>query len=141
MPLALARAHAHEMPAAAEFLALEIEDEVALGVGLVRIAVGDPASPIPDHDGAAAILAIRDRALEGVVFDRMILDVDGKTLFVRIEARAARHRPALHHAVEFEPQIVVQPPRRMLLNDVAMAAWAPRRPRGSGVTSNWRFFR
>ena len=125
VPLALSRAHAHEMPAAVEFLALEIEDEVTLGVGLVRIAVRDPASPIPDHDGTAAILAFRDRALEGVVFDRMIFDADSKTLFVRIEARAARHRPALHHAVELEPQIVVQPPRRVLLNDVAMAAWGP----------------
>ena len=54
----------------------------------------------------------------------MVLDVDGKAFFAGIEARAARHRPALHHAVEFEPQIVMQPPRRMFLNDVAVTAAA-----------------
>ena len=114
---------------------------MALGVALVRIAFGRPGAAIPDHDGAAAIFAFRDGALEGVVFDRMVLDVNGEAFLVGIEARPARHRPALHHAVEFQPQIVMQPPRGMLLNDIAGPPAAPLRPRGSGVTPNCRFFR
>jgi hypothetical protein len=52
----------------------------------VRIAVGRPSAAIPDHHGAAAILALGDGALERVVFDRMVLDVDREALFVGIEA-------------------------------------------------------
>ena len=33
------------------------------------------------------------------------------------EAWAARYGPALHHAPEFQPQVVVQPPRCMFLDD------------------------
>ena len=58
------------------------------------------------------------------------------------QARAARHRPALHHAVELEPEIVMQARRRVLLDDEVVAlARAPAVPRGSGVTSNFRFLR
>ena len=95
---------------------------MAFGVTFVRIAFRHPGAAIPDHHGAAAIFAFRDRTLEGVVFDRMVLDVDGEAFFVGIQAGAAGHRPALHHAVEFKPQIVMQPRRRVLLNDIAVAA-------------------
>src|SRR5581483_11286485 len=100
-----AGAHAHQMPAAVKLLAVEIENEVTFGVALVRIAFGKPAALIPDHDRAAAVFALGDRALEAVVFDRVVLDVDGEALFVGFEARAAGHGPALHHAIELEPQI------------------------------------
>ena len=116
------RAHAHQMPAAAELGPIEIENEMALGVALVRIPFGSPAPAIPDHHRAAAIFAFRNGAFERVVFDRMILDVNGETLFVGIETGAARNRPALHHAVEFEPQIVVQSARGVLLNHIAVTA-------------------
>src|SRR5690606_15005473 len=32
------------------------------------------------------------------------------------------HRPALQHAVQLQPQVVVQPPRRVLLDQIAVAA-------------------
>src|SRR5207248_11515231 len=38
-------------------------------------------------------------------------------LLPRIEARPLRHRPALQDAVELEAKIIMQPPRRMLLDD------------------------
>ena len=50
----------------------------------------------------------------------VILDVNREAFFVGIEAGAPRDGPAFHDAVEFEPQIVVQPPRGMLLNHVAV---------------------
>ena len=94
MTVALARTHAHEMPATVQFIAIEHEIEVALGVALVRVAVRDPAATIPDHDGAPTIFAFRDRALERIVFDRMVFDLNGQALLAGIEARAARDRPA-----------------------------------------------
>ena len=124
LPLAGPLAHPHQMPVAVELLAVQLEIEMALLHGLVRIVVRRPGAAIPDHHGAAAILALRDGAFELVVFDRMILDVDGEALVAGHEARAARHRPAQHHAVEFEAQIVVQPRRVVLLDDVAEALLA-----------------
>src|SRR5262249_35868803 len=43
------------------------------------------------------------------------------------QARAAGHGPALHYAVELEPQVVVQPACRMLLDD-ELIALVPARP-------------
>src|SRR5438045_694106 len=48
--------------------------------------------------------------------------MNGEPLFARHQARAARHRPTLHHAIEFEPQIVMQPRRRVLLDHERTAA-------------------
>src|SRR3974390_3206959 len=112
------------MPAAAQLLAFKFEFEMAFGQSLVRIAIRRPMAAIPDHHGAAAVFAFRDRSLEGVVVDRVIFDADGKPPFGRIEARGGGPRPALHHAIEFQPQIVMEPPRRVLLNDITV----PRAP-------------
>ncbi len=117
-----------EHPAAAQLLALQAELELALAIGPLRIGgalpVGIPAAPVPDHDRAAAVLALGDDALEVGVVQRVVLDVDGEMLVVRIEARALRHGPALERAVELEPDVVVQPPGRVLLDDEEVAARA-----------------
>jgi hypothetical protein len=55
----------------------------------------------------------------------MVLDLNGEALFVGIEAWTAGHRPALHHPVEFEPQVVVQPSGRVLLDHIMVAVAAP----------------
>ena len=122
LPLAGALAHPHQMPAPFQLVAVQRKVEFALGVAPVRIAVGDPAPAIPDHHRAAAVLALRDRAFESVVLDRMIFDVHGEPLFAGHQARTARHRPALHHAIEFEAQIVMQPRGRMFLDHKGIAA-------------------
>src|SRR5215813_13497857 len=105
------------MPSSMQLLAIQGESEMTFPVARVRVALRVPASAVPNHDGAAAVLSPRDGSLECVVFDRMIFHVDGKALLVRNEARAAGDRPALHHAVEFEPQVVVQTPRGVFLDD------------------------
>src|SRR6185437_373323 len=109
-------AHAHQHPASVQLVALKREFEVAFpeaGFGIITI----PIAAIPELHGAAAILALRDRAFEVAVVERMILDFDGEPLVMRVERRAAGHRPRLEDAVEFEPQIVVQPGCGMLLDD------------------------
>ena len=114
-------AHADQMPGPVELLALELEGETALLEPLVRIAFRIPATAVPDHHRAAAILALRDGAFERVVLDRMVLDLHGQPLLAGHQARTLGDRPALHHAVELEPEIVVQPPRGVLLDDVLVA--------------------
>src|SRR5260370_32958784 len=111
---------------------------MALGEAFVRVAIGMPTAAIPDHHGAAAVFAARDGAFELVVFDRMIFDMNGESLVVWVEARAARHRPAFHDAVELKPQIVVQPPRRMFLDHVSIAAARSEERRvGEECRSRW----
>ncbi len=112
--------HAHEVPAALQFLAVQSEFEVALLEAELRVIFRLPAAAIPDHHRAAAILAFGDGAFERVVLDRMIFDVDREPLVVRYEAWAAGDGPAQHHAAELQPKIVVQPCCGVLLDDVAV---------------------
>src|SRR3954468_17433433 len=71
-----ARAHPHEVPASFQPLPIEREIKMAVGVSLSRIALGLPASLIPYDHGAAAVLALRDHALEGEVFHRVVFGWD-----------------------------------------------------------------
>ncbi len=89
---------------------------MALGETLVGIADRRPAAAIPHDHRAATILAPRDIAFEVQVLDRMILGAHREALLAQREARAARDGPALEHAVELEPQVVVKPARGMLLH-------------------------
>ena len=97
-------------------LAVQRELELALAVAVVRVADRRPPPAVPDDHVAGAVLAVRDMALELRVLERVVLGVHREPLLVRIEARAARHRPALEHAVELEPQVVVQATRSMTLD-------------------------
>ncbi|MGY4642513.1 hypothetical protein ACVW07_000346 [Cellulomonas sp. URHB0016] len=86
-----------------------------LGRGIVAL-VRLPGPAVPDDDVAPAVLARRDDALEVLVLERMVLDMDRHPSHVRVERRAARHRPADEHAVDLEAQVVVQPPGTMALD-------------------------
>ncbi len=119
--LAAPAAHAHQVPETVQLLAVERERQMALAQALVRIVLRLPAAAVPDHHRAAAVFALRDGALEFVVVDRVVLDLHGEPLVARHQARTARHRPAFHDAVKFEPQVVVQTARRVLLDDEGVA--------------------
>ena len=106
---------------------------MSLLVTLMRVAVRLPTAAIPDHDGAAAVLPLRNGPFECVVLDRMIFHVDREALLARNKTRTAGDRPALHHAVELEPQVVMQATRRVFLDDELIAfgmRGAPARLRG-----------
>src|SRR5262249_26338289 len=100
---------------------MEDEFELALGISLASIADGLPSAAVPDHDRAGAILTGGDGALESPVCDRMVLDMNCKSTVCRVEAGASGHRPALENSVELQPEIVVQPPSGVLLDDEAVA--------------------
>ena len=114
-------AHAHEHPLALEPLAVQAELEVALGIALVRVGQRLPAPGVPEHHRAAAILALRDRPLEVAIVEGVVLDMNGEPALAGVEARALRHGPALEHAVELEPQIIVQPACGVLLDQITLA--------------------
>jgi hypothetical protein len=86
-------AHAHQHPTSVQALAVEREFQVALRQPLVRVDLGFPIAAVPELHRAGAILALRDRALEVAVVERMILDLDREPLVVRIERGALGHRP------------------------------------------------
>ena len=100
--------------AAAQLLAVEDEDGVA---ALERLRPGDPAAllvaaAVPDDHAA-----VSDRALEVVVGDRVVLDLDGEALDGRVHRRALRDRPGAHHPVDLEAQVEVVGGRGVLLDD------------------------
>ena len=61
----------------------------------------------PENDRAAAILALRDKALEGRIVERMVLGAHRQPPVPGIGGGAARHRPTHQHAVDLQPQVVV----------------------------------
>ena len=129
MLLAALRAHADEMPAALELRAFQREIEPALLQPAHRVALGLPAAAVPDDHLAAAVLALRDLALEVGIVERMVLDVHGEPLVAGHQARAAGDGPARQRVADLEAEVVVQPPRRVLLHHEGVAVAAAVGPR------------
>src|SRR4029077_1641978 len=119
--------HTHEMPSSVQLLALEGKVEMAFLVSGVRIAFRMPAAAIPNHDRAAAVLSCWDGPLESVVFDGMVFHVDRQALLARNETWAASHGPTLHDPAQLEPQVIMQTPRRVLL-DYELVSFGPTDP-------------
>src|SRR5262249_7259406 len=115
--LALARTNAHEMPAPLQARTFERELQMPLVEATMRIAVRRPGAAVPHDHGAAAVLALRNVALEIEVLHGMVFGAHRKPLVADREARPAGDRPALEHAVELEAQVVMGAPRRVLLHD------------------------
>src|SRR4051812_26364849 len=84
---------------------------------LVRVFEGFPRAEIPDHHGAAAVLAFGDRPLEIAILDRMIFHLNGKPLVRRLIARTFGDGPALEDAVPCETEIIMEVRGGVLLND------------------------
>ena len=128
--LAAPGGHADEMPAARELCALEPEIETALLQSAHRVAVGFPAAAVPDDDLAAAVLALRDPSLEVGVVERMVLDMHREPLVARHEARTPGDRPTRERVADLQAEVVMQPTRRMLLDDERVARAAAVGPGG-----------
>jgi hypothetical protein len=47
----------------------------------------------------------------------MVFRLHGKAFFAWIEGRPSRNRPRFQDSIAFEPEVVMQPPRGMLLDD------------------------
>ena len=101
-----------------QLLTLQMQNELSFAQGLARFFVEDLANPsVPEHDRAGPIIARRDGSLEIGVFDGMILHLNGQALFALNHGHAFGDRPRFQNAVQFEPKIIMQPARRMFLDD------------------------
>src|SRR5690554_2207786 len=92
-----------------------------LGITLLHVPDRFPRAPIPDNDRAAAILTFGDSALEGSIFERMILHMDRETLLARHQAWSLCDRPAFQDTINLQAQIIMQAARRVFLDDEAVA--------------------
>ncbi len=72
---------------------------------------------VPDLDRSGAVLSGRDLALEIRVIQRVILHVDSQVTLASLERNPLRHGPAGERAVPLEPEVVVQPPGSVALDD------------------------
>jgi hypothetical protein len=71
---------------------------------------------VPDRDCASAVLPAGDLALERRVLQRVILGLDREMVAGRCVGNPLRHRPAHQNPIALQPEVVVQPPRVMLLH-------------------------
>ena len=78
--------------------------------------MGQPATTVPDHHRPRPVLTFGDRSLELAILEGMVLDVHRQPLVARIQAGALGGRPAHQHAIELEPEVVVQLPGRVLVD-------------------------
>ena len=117
--LAALRLHVHEHPRA--FQAMPVEDELEIAVAQPFLHVHErlPVPFVPQHHGAAAVLALRNGALEGAVVQRVVLHAHGQPLVARVVGRPLRNGPAQQRAVPFETQVVVVARRAMVLHGEA----------------------
>ena len=69
----------------------------------------------------AAVLAGRDLAVEVQVLQRMVLGAHGEPHRVAVGGQSLGHRPGREHPVAFEPDVPVQAPGVVLLDDEAGA--------------------
>ena len=137
-PLLLARsapcpsaARARSGPPASRPARSKCRSPFSMAVGGSSPSAGVPRAPVPHDHVAAAVLALGDDALEVEVLERVVLDVDGQPAGPGVERRALRHGPADQHAVDLEPEVVVQAPGPVALHDEPVAALGARRPPGS----------
>ena len=86
-----------------------------------------PRAVVPDDDVPAAVLAVRDDPLEVEVLDGVVLDVHREVADLRIQGEALGHGPAHEHAVDLEPEVVVQRAGPVTLDHEARRAVARHR--------------
>ena len=98
---------------------------------------------VPDLDGARAVVARRDLALERRVVERMVLDVDGERTLAGLEGDALGDGPRGERAFQLEPEVVVEPSRVVALDDedrlLPPASARGRERLGRGVAASLRF--
>src|SRR5262249_44409752 len=102
-----------ERPQAVQALAAEAHREAAVALLLHRLVV----AAVPDLDRPAAVLALRDLALEARVVERVVLDVHGQVALALAQRDALGDGPAGERAVALEAEVEVQPPRVVALDD------------------------
>ena len=92
---------------------MQAHGQAAVGLVLHQLV----GAGVPDLDRPGPVLARRDLALERPVLERVVLDVHGQRLVPGADRDPLGHRPAGQRALALEPEVVVQPARRVALDD------------------------
>lgn len=106
---------------AADLLAVQGDDDLAalrgsVGRDVVEL-LGFVCAGVPDDHLAAAILPFGDLAVEGQVFQRVVLGVHGQVVDRGGVRQVLGYRPAHQHTVAFEPKVVMQASGMVFLDD------------------------
>ena len=103
------------------------------GVDVFTAELGPPGALVPDHDGAATVLALGNDAFEAAVFEGMVFDLDGEAAVVRVVAGAFGDGPTFEDASPAETEVVVEVRGFVLLDDEGKAAGGGGLAEGGGV--------
>jgi hypothetical protein len=123
------REPAAQLVASQDHLELTFAQRPARVVGRLRLV----SPPVPHDHIAAAVFALRDRALEVVVVQRVVLDTDGRPLELRVLTRALGDGPADEHAVNLQAEVVVEAPGPVPLHYESAPDGSPGRGRVDGL--------
>ena len=107
---------------------METHCQLAVGL-LLQELVG---AVIPDLDRSRAVLAGRDLTGERGVLERVVLDVHGEGAAARLERHPLGHGPRGEGTFPLEPEVVVEPPGVVTLDDEDRVAGAPPAPERLG---------
>ncbi len=108
-PLVLLALHrgAHQFPPALEPFTVQDEVHLAGRDRLQRIAIAGPGAVVVDVHMPGAVMAAGDIAGKRRVGQRVIFNLHREPFFTNAQRGAFRHRPALEHAVGFQPEVVM----------------------------------
>src|SRR6185437_6872145 len=84
---------------------------------LIGVSLRFPGSFIPKHHSPAAILAFGNDAFKASVFNRVIFYLNRQPLISWIVAGTFGYGPTLQDPAPAETKIIVQPCRRVFLDD------------------------
>src|ERR1700753_711904 len=94
---------------------MQRDDDLTL-LTVIAELLGVVGAGVPDDHLAAAVLALRYRALEAAVLQWMVFGVDRQVIDRGSVGQVLRHGPRHQHAVAFEPEVVMQSASVMLLD-------------------------
>jgi hypothetical protein len=94
---------ADQSPQAAQLVAAELEQELAVSETELGVLERHEAAAVPDDHRAGAVVALRDQPLEIGVLDRVILGFEGAAFVLRVERRPFGHRPGVKGSGDFQP--------------------------------------
>jgi hypothetical protein len=111
----------HERPAALQAPSVQHERPLTVPLAFHEVV----GAGVPHLDRAGAVLALWNLTLESRVLERVILDVHRECAVPGLERHAFRHRPRGEGAVLLEPQVVVEVPGVVPLDDEDRVAGPP----------------
>ncbi|MNE17462.1 hypothetical protein D3C80_1104440 [compost metagenome] len=114
-----------QVPDTRQLFTLQAKAQLALGIGLARVAFGLPEPPVPHDHVARAVMAFGDVPFETGVVQRMVFYMHGQAADLGVEGRALGNRPAFKGAIQLQAKVIVQVAGVVLLDAVLQPVSRP----------------